>query len=116
MSEPIKQPGMSNAEYLRELRKRAAVDGKCYVCRCRYAKDNCRSCQECIDRSREFERSIRYKRCITCCCNLPRGWAIQLGPGCRDSENSKSRAKTQARLAAGLCSTCGGQKPKKRRQ
>lgn len=88
-----------NAEYLRELRQRAALEGKCYTCRARPHKPGIRTCQACIDRSAKLTRSVRYERCINCYCNLPARWSTLLCPGCRDSHNTKERAYSSTAMA-----------------
>ena len=117
MSETIKQPGMTNAEYLRALRQRAVEKGKCYQCRMRWQKPGARYCAECIARSRAGEASfVRRRMCIDCCCNLPRGATQQRCPGCREATYEQRRAQVVAWVAAGLCSQCGKRAPMHRRR
>lgn len=42
--------GMTNAEYIRHLRKQARAEGKCGECRARPAKYGKATCQVCLDR------------------------------------------------------------------
>lgn len=100
--------GMTNAEYLRHLRARAAADGKCYSCRCRPAKLGARYCVECIAKSADFERRlVRERRCTNCCSNLPRGDRRRICPSCRSKFKENAQRMRQAWIAAGMCSYCG---------
>lgn len=107
MTARVKQPGMTNAEYLCALRKRAVELGRCYGCRKRPLKPGARYCFECIQRSARFGKTLAAtRRCTNCCCNLPRGWTTQLCPGCSVLVSERDRAQRAALIEAGLCDQC----------
>jgi hypothetical protein len=110
MKTAVKQPGMSNAEYLRALRQKALTEGKCYTCRCRPARIGARYCDDCIQRSAETTKAAVARRiCINCFCNLPRNRTAQVCLSCANAEQERRSAQKESWASAGLCSQCGKQ-------
>lgn len=90
--------GLTNAEYLKQLRAAAAVKGLCYSCRARPCKPGLRRCQVCLDASYAYRTSN------------PKGIKAEA------SRNRASASRRRARYrASGMCHQCGKRPPMARR-
>lgn len=101
----VKQPGMSNAEYLRELRRRAVAEGKCYMCRCRPVRTGARYCDECIKRTAAYKDAIAYLLCLLCGADVA-GLGVQHCRECSDRISERVSTVRAQRVLDGQCSLC----------
>jgi hypothetical protein len=89
-AQTIRQPGMTNAEYLRALREDASSRGLCYQCRIRTPRPGRRSCDECLRRVKEWKTGTLKGRAST-----------------KKHRAAGRKRRTERRKLAGLCIRCG---------
>lgn len=103
-----KQPGMTNAEYLRALRAKAVAEGKCYSCRARPARVGARYCDECFQRRADHVKTVAYKKCVVCFADV-RGRGTQTCAECSAKQRRRNAERREELLREGSCTRCGAQ-------
>ena len=97
---------------LQESRKAARLRGACQSCLKGPAAAGLTICESCQQRQREQNVTRRRRledegRCVNCTASLPAGWKAARCGTCVDSARRRMAELRRARLAAGLCRTCG---------
>jgi hypothetical protein len=111
--------GLTNAQYLKQLRVAAVAAGKCYVCRARPVREGRRMCQRCYDAANKRGKESRKAYLAVGLC----GCGNDPGPGqsrclrCvtrkrqaaqkRRAELAATTARAKRLRAAGMCTMCG---------
>ncbi len=103
---------LRNSARVRESREAARARGLCQACQKRSAAAGLTICERCQRRHREHNVERRGRlagegRCVNCTANLPSGWEGARCEACVDSSRRRMAELRSARLAAGLCRTCG---------
>lgn len=98
---------MNNADYLRELRTKAAADGKCYVCRCRTPRPGIRTCDHCLGLGAALKAKIAGKRCQYCFEVLHRcRRGLALCYNCEERDTRYAARRSDVHVAFGICGRC----------
>ena len=95
---------MTNAEYLKVLRKEARERGDCYMCRARPAAPGRSNCATCLDAIRaKAADNVRAGRCA---CGKKRRRGKASCETCARINERANKMRKQRRDALGLCQQC----------
>lgn len=98
---------MTNAEYLKMLRARAKVEGKCSVCRARPARPYKMTCQECVDRAAQVQKRTKGKLCRRCYGSLHGSrHGMSFCNACSVVLGEAAQERRRNAVKAGMCAKC----------
>lgn len=98
---------MNNAEYLKMLRAKAKAEGKCSVCRARQAREGRMTCQECVDRARDFRSRTYGVKCDRCYGDLGERIGMAYCGACAEHYSEVESMRRHIRKSNGMCAECG---------
>lgn len=94
----------SNAAYIRRLRAEAVAKGLCQQCRMRQAKQDCVTCQHCLDANRD--RRLAYRGVDLCNCGRKPTPGLVTCKWCRERVAVWGVEHREQRVVKGICLMC----------